>query len=482
MKPIIVIDENLKQINNPFVLNVVKEIEEYSIENIYIIRRIDSFDFSEIDYFDKKITSNIYWSESESDIDELIFKLITEQVGYKKIKTVYESKSFGMVYYYENKDSVYLLDTDENVYYYNKKISKELGIKITIEEKTTFESLLPKMICLGMVGERASLLNFDKYKRMYNEYFFLFLIKMIYNYKSECDLVPYENIIKVEKYLNKLRYDENIIDFKRLEEYNLDYCDDILEFNNYGLFTKTGRIFQSSNNGFNLQTLPNKYKDVLRVLGNSKILLEIDFVAFEYNLLCQILGLPIVEDPHTKIFEELIGECELGFEEKRNIGKQINYAVIFGSSKDSIIKLILSEIGDLDTQKLTERVGCIDILNEREEMKDELKKEIESYGYITNYFGRKVVVEKNNAEVNYFVQSSASDFFYSKFVKIIKLFEDCNINRVLLQRFDSYLLELKNDSSLPSNIIEIVKILTESEFGLTCKFKVSKGNNWKNLN
>ncbi len=238
----------------------------------------------------------------------------------------------------------------------------------------------------------------------------------------------------------------------------------------------TGRMYVV-NNDFSLQTLPQKFKDII-IAEPDCTLVEIDYNYFEFMLLSQLSDLKIEGDPHLHLSKELFGDGKY-----RHIAKGINYGLLYGQSIKNILKGIYETHKDIKLEeeeliyKLKDTLTCINIL------KSKLEEEYTKYDCIKNHFGRSIYPEKEWALVNNFIQSTAADFIIIKLDKLFKLLEQYNSsNKIVLQNHDSILFNLNcNDMEETDMLDKMDEILSSSENNLFATYKIKQGDNWKEL-
>lgn len=485
MYQITLINKTSEIIEHPFISGYQNEVDEILDDHYYIFYGLDLVvDHYDINFDENKITEKIYWVSNKDELDDVIFMQI-----YKDKKSPIPlniDTTLNDVYIFEYRDAVYILDNQDNYFYFNREISSKLGVNIVLNKSITYKDIKPKLSSLALIGD---VYDYESYirtvKRNDAEYNFLQFIKMIdtlgcYNLEL---LEIYNNILKIEDYLNAINF-VDYIDLNRADEYGFEYNDLNFYYEHTGFKNRTGRIFQSSNNNFTIQNLTAIQRDVVFAPPGFS-LIEIDFKAFEIFILLQLLGLEVdfKKDPHIETYQKLIN-LDLGdrvFE--RELGKKINYSLIYGSNAINLYNNIITDIKirgkDLDKDKFIENAN-MQLLHLIEDLFDDLQDEFKEFGYITNYFGRIIKPEKEFALINYYIQSTAADLFNIKVIEVLELFKNSE-NKLLIQKFDSMLFCIK-DKDISNGILkDIAKILGKKVGDLESRFGISYGKNWKNI-
>lgn len=237
----------------------------------------------------------------------------------------------------------------------------------------------------------------------------------------------------------------------------------------------TGRIFPYGT-GFSLQTLSNPIRDII-IAEEGCVLVEFDYKAFEYSILSQLCEMNMVGDPHLFMSQLLFGDNE-----HRDIGKNLNYSLLYGKSISHILENVLIHTDlKISAEELKNKLTTI--LTPVQELQKRLEKELKENGYFENYFGRRIYPEKSWACINNYFQSTAAEIFIIKLHKLFQLLSKYNpINRIVLQSHDSVLLNLSLQTIEDTDIAaEIKTLLEEPENGITNQVHIKYGVNWRNL-
>jgi hypothetical protein len=356
------------------------------------------------------------------------------------------------------------------IFYYNPIIQSFLNEPIEeIYSKFSLDHFIA--VYKDITGE---LINIEQVLKLYKTYgnIELYLGWFIMNWlkdkvydKKNVKLI--ENIIYCEKMLSniKLKIDnEFLLEFLYEENPLAELIKEnviekqFIQQGYKGSDKITGRIF-ASGSSFSIQTLPALLQPLI-IPDEGYLLYEIDYKAFEYNLLAQICNFKATEDPHEELSIFLFNTPD-----KRQEAKGINYSILYGKNIDTICK---EYPADNLKEKLTERLKPLIILEKQ------LKKEFEEFGYILNYYGRKIYPEKKHALINNYIQSIAADIICNKIIEINSILQIGE--KILLQKHDSILFQLNK-----TNPKFIKQIMEKDVERLNCLVDVTVGTNWGQL-
>lgn len=313
----------------------------------------------------------------------------------------------------------------------------------------------------------------------------------------------YENIFIVENYFSNIKIKN--INFNKFKELEFPIQDGMVQYEYNGSDTVTGRIYPINlNKNQSLQTLSKEQRVILNADKNCTFI-EFDYKSFEFDILCHLSNITITDnfDPHIDVVEYLFGKDFIDDEinQYRQLGKKINYSLIYGMNLDKIIDSIVDEFCN-DEDKAEIEKSYI------EQIRDFLKLKIENHWIIkaikeltdniiknnfnfsnlllTNHFGRFIRVEKRHAILNNFISSTASDFLYLKIRLIIDLLSKKSVNlkknKIILQNHDSILLQLENKLIEETDIFETIKEIMEADInGIIGRVRYEYGTNWGKL-
>lgn len=442
---------------------IFKLVSEREVENIFITKfsdktLYDSFElaiekFDKINYLNNKINENNYWCD---DIDNFIKRYLEKELNkftIKPISTFDKKEKFDFVI--DIKEQIIFLK-DSTILIYDKTISNYFGDLIDIKlSNYDFEMLLKEKgdisVTLSSVIDNLELYFKEDY-RLYFPILFKILSEKKTLYKKDL----FKDILLSKKYLedSKLFNIKKELQLKRengIKYYQSEY----VEFN-------TGRLSQKNNS---LQTISKENRDILEA-DEGCYLIEIDFEAFEYNILLDLLGLKKSNDPHTEILEYLKLNVD------RNIGKRINYSSIYGMSATNVGKVIKEEF-DIDIN--------IALLEEHPLFTKKIEIQSEN-SIILSHFGRPILTTKSWALKNNFIQGTAADIFFNKFQKVLSILPKNKDSKIILQNHDSLLIQLRIKDIINTDIIEeILQCMTLQLDIFTFKADFKYGKIWSEL-
>ena len=177
----------------------------------------------------------------------------------------------------------------------------------------------------------------------------------------------------------------------------------------------------------NVQNIPRAQKDVKRAFKPKlDAFLFFDYKAIEVRLLAYYLAAAIGDhslateinngsDPHTITAQGLYNKSEIT-QEQRQVGKTLNFSIIYGGGAKTIMMQLgvpFKEARRLLNAYHDTRPG-IKILNEQ------IAQTLNSRGYISNLYGRRLHVETEHKALNALIQGSAADLMRDSVVKVDK--------------------------------------------------------------
>lgn len=453
----------------------------------------------------KKIYYSFSEEESEAKYQEYLdnfiincFKLIvnkSEVVNVVKLEDVKINKE-EEVFIYET--SVILTITNNNkIFYINKEV-----ISFFNEEfagLSSIESLLIGCKVISWDGYKfyGTYLKANNYYKSKEQieillsqhgdvdlYMGVLCLNFLKELKIDVDLINlWQQAYLIEKKLSdiKVKVDEERVRILSDNDnpimqniYNSIEGDCIIQKYN-GTNKTTGRIYPYGT-GFSLQSLAKPLRDII-IAEPDCFLVEFDYKAFEYNILSQLCKFEIKGDPHLYMSQLLFKDNE-----HRDIGKGLNYSLLYGKSIDTVILETLKLPGlKLSKEELKEKLSKV--LYPVKELQEKLEEELKVNKRLINYFGRNIYPEKVYACVNNYIQSTAADILIIKLSKLFDLLsKHPPINKIVLQSHDSVLLNLSSSTIEKTDIASDIKTLLESpEKGLIGKVDVKYGLNWESL-
>jgi len=496
MQQFIIVSDTISRVTNPFVTAVSKDMPKNGSDKFFLIHTaelaasmFDSFSFTS-----SKIYDNVFWFEEPEDVNRIISEYISGRADYRTLVAYHHDEiDFGVgdVFYYRSGDSVFFLI--ENVVKLNINVANHLsGEDMTVEDIVDipfkkfigFDDVKCTLKQLGYIDDYYVEKNFIEFLRKYNiESFLLLFYRDVYSRRGEFKYSldgkyndPHMNILLVEKMLSAVEF--NDIDLAKVEELGLKFDSLPARFDYHGFYTTTGRIYCTSENYTSLQNLS---KDKLCILNaeQGSNLIEFDYKTFEYDILCQIIGYPMTEDPHSEIYDRLVG---LELPNKRDVGKKINYAFLYGMNELRMADMLINEfkIGeDGFRDSFVEKLRSEKIFNLVKDFDAELKSDLH-YGVIDNYFGRNIHCKKEYAVLSNYISSTAADLVYYKMLNIADMMVHRK-DKILLEKHDSILIQL-SDESVESGLFErIHAYLQEPVNGIKGRIGYNYGKNWGNM-
>lgn len=402
---------------------------------------------------------------------------------------------FNKVFLHETPNTI-TITTHNTIFYINKEIISFFGKRISIE--TVIDCLVGSEIIswehFKFFGAYLKANNSYKSKEQIQQDFKdydidLFMgaicLGVLKELRVDSSLVEvWQRAFSIESFLSKIEVkvdkerikvlaadDDNLIMQNIYKAIEGDYI--IQKYN--GTNKITGRIYPFGT-GYSLQTLPKSSRDIIIAEPNC-VLVEFDYKAFEYSILSQICKFSTKGDPHLLMSQLLFNDNE-----HRQIGKNLNYSLLYGKS----IKTIISETLNLEglkvsKEELEEKLTVI--LEPVEQLQKRLEQEFKDKGYLTNYFGRNIYPEKSYAYLNNYIQSTAAEILIIKLEKLRNLFNSYPIiNKIVLQSHDSILMNLSLETINETNIAEGIKnLLEEGENSLVNKVDMKYGTTWENI-
>ena len=233
------------------------------------------------------------------------------------------------------------------------------------------------------------------------------------------------------------------------EIYNINNLNNTIKYNIFG--TRTGRL-TTLKNSFPILTLKKEYRSI--IYPSNRYFLELDYNSAELRVLYALQRVdankPIwqpQEDMHEWNIKNIFGSNTSRKEAKKNI-----FAWLFNPKSHNE-----------NAEKVYDRDAALRQANWNGTS-------------ITNYFGRTIEVDERRA-VNYLLQSTLSDLFLRKKIKIYDMLKGRK-SRIAFSVHDSLVIDMSlEDTDLVS---DMVQEFADTPFG---KFKVNVnvGDNYGNL-
>ncbi len=263
---------------------------------------------------------------------------------------------------------------------------------------------------------------------------------------------------------------ENILTYRTLSKLKSGYVDSLPNL----IYTKTGRIHTSYNQTVaatgrlsssdpNLQNIPIKSnigKKIREAFIPEKghLFLSADYSQVELRVLAHLSQDPVLieafnngEDIHSHTANEVFGDLNIPFEEKRRRAKIINFSIIYGKTAFSLAK-------ELGIERSTAQ-KFIDMYFERyKRVKEFIKESIEEaekFGFVQTIFGRKRPIPeihssntniRNHGErmaINTKVQGSAADIMKKAMIDVFNIIKANKFQtKIILQVHDELVFEV----------------------------------------
>lgn len=461
--------------------------------------------YPNIDLADKMLESNVYYcfdaEEAEAKSAEQIENFLKHCSSlFTSSITIVKCKEYPMIdldketFICQGETFITLTQTN-TVYYINKQIFTFFnGVPFDIQhynfqKSYSWDSFIyfPAVLkALNVYKEERSLQSELQKVINVNVYFGALCLQWLQELKpfnlEQSNVRVWQRAYKIEEALSNIKIKVDSNKLKELAETEtgktfqtiLDNVQDNYIVQKYkGTDKTTGRIY-AFDSGFSLQSLSKVHRDIIVAEPNC-VLFEFDYQYFEYTLLAQLTKLPIDDDPHIAISTLIFGEA------KREIGKKINYGLLYGQSVDRLID-DLKSYPEVTINKKELKELLLERISPVLEFSSKLQKQLKEKGYIENYFDRNITPDKVYASMNNYIQSTAADFIIIKIEKIMNLLKSYPAqNRIVLQNHDSILLNLDSNSVNNDLALKIKNTLEEHESNLFAKTTFKYGTNWKTL-
>lgn len=490
---VIVITDDIKKFEtHPLVKNTVEDVKSYKKDEIYLIhtfkKAVEIID--DVDYQTTKIAENIYWFED--NIEEFTNDYLKKIVDKAKIQTLLSvNPTTEKHFHYENiklncfygEGKLSLLDKSISQYF-------ELDSK-NIESINYSNFFRLKLKQLGLVTSIYTLENLEKYTegnfKKESWKYILVIFSLVHSQKEkyiaefEFNGVKHnawEELFKVEAHLNDIRIygiTTRVVDLNYNKDENGKFY---LQYEYAGAENTTGRIFTVNQQKY--QALQNLQKDERKVIKAEKgcLLVEFDYKAFEFAILASLLKIDITQDPHQSLVDDLFPGK--GFD--RQVGKDINYAVIYGKTIESIAKEIYDKFPEEDYLDIVSKLKSRELFQKTSTLTSVLKQHNydKKTKLLRNAFNRWIKVDKVWAILNNFIQSTGVDFLCLKYNLIVELLKNHNPkNKILLQNHDSILMQFEDETIEKTNLFEEVLEIFNLPFeSIKVDVEYTAGRNW----
>ena len=173
--------------------------------------------------------------------------------------------------------------------------------------------------------------------------------------------------------------------------------------------TSTGRLTVES--GPMILTLPKKYKDLIKSQYEGGEVMQLDFISLEPRIARHVSGasssLDVYESMSRELFEGLLS---------REQSKIAVLCALYGVSAKRLQAMLGNKLNAVQVIQSVKRYFGVPMLV------SSLKASLKENGYMTNFFGRKLVPDRldENILVNHYIQSTAADVALVGFQKVMR--------------------------------------------------------------
>ena len=209
----------------------------------------------------------------------------------------------------------------------------------------------------------------------------------------------------------------------------------------------------------NVQNIPRSQKDVKRgFVPKLDAFLFFDYKAIEVRLLAYYLARAIGDkslaneintgaDPHRITAQGLYNRSDIS-DEERQVGKTLNFSIIYGGGTPTIMRQLgvpYKEARRLLNAYHDTRPG-IKALNEN------IGQTLESRGYITSLYGRRLHILESHKALNALIQGSAADLMRDSVVRV---------NQMLYTKYASHIVNIVHDEIILDVILNEIPSLVK---------------------
>lgn len=181
----------------------------------------------------------------------------------------------------------------------------------------------------------------------------------------------------------------------------------------------------------NVQNIPRTQKDVKRgFIPKLDAFFFFDYKAIEVRLLAYYLAIGIKDfslveeitaglDPHYETAKGLFGREDIS-DEERQIGKTLNFSIIYGGGVKTIIRQL--GVDYPEAKRLLEAYH--DTRPGINRLRDSIARTLGDRGYLINVAGRHLHVEESHKALNALIQGSAADIMRRSCIDVAKFLDD----------------------------------------------------------
>ena len=230
----------------------------------------------------------------------------------------------------------------------------------------------------------------------------------------------------------------------------------------FRMFNKKGHL--------NLITLSDK--DILKSVSSRMggYIVEIDYKAFEYTIMCDLLNIPDApEDLHTEALGYLTWL-------NRDEVKKLNNAILYGGNIDTYI----SELRDhpkYEDDGIENYISLIvPFVIKIESFLEDQEFQYNKYGFVVNSYGRKIYPKDKRNIFNNVIQSIGSEILIDVIIELNKILSNNKNVKMLFHRFDALFFDISKEE-LPENINIINSLMKSIANGFKLQTNISVGKN-----
>lgn len=297
-----------------------------------------------------------------------------------------------------------------------------------------------------------------------------------------------QSYVNFDKIKSRKLISEDTWLYKELNKQEAKICKLPVQLYN-GLQTITGRMY-CLDKTFPLQNLSKGNRDIVTAVNSEYVLVNIDFKSFEYYLWHRLIlnkEDKDFNDPHLDVLQFIFRKGYLDVISKnllrvfRNeIGKLVNFAVLYGQQINSTIDKVIAKLEELEEEHSIESTSSIllprktiqnslykELVFPSEKFKEKLVQDFLSSHSLINHFKTKLFPKRDNNNVgglllNNYLQSTGFDFLN---LVLFELFNSDEFDKIhfYLQQHDSLLFSVKKKDYelVVSKIITIINSIDE---------------------
>lgn len=236
----------------------------------------------------------------------------------------------------------------------------------------------------------------------------------------------------------------------RMEQKGIVLKDNKTIYSDYNLYTKTGRISNTSM-GYNLCALKKNSIEREVIVSNKDKLFKIDFEAFHLQIIAKLIKFKVTENLHLHLGKQYFDKEELTEEEYKKT-KELNFKYLFGG--------------------IPEELNEIEYFRRTNEYIDKIWKEVNKNGYIESVITKRKIFKQENKNTffNYLLQLMEQEICIYILDKLYSDFLQDSKDSLLLYVYDEIVFDINTDSE------EKIKTYFKD-----FRFKTKEGKNYNEL-